>query len=147
MKKDKDKSELIRFWWSKSEESLESAKLEFKAGSYSFAINRVYYAAFYAVCAALFDRQKSFKKHSGVRSAFHQEFIRSGLMEVKFGKFYDQLFEDRQEGDYVAFISFEPDYTLTLHKFSGFDFLLIMLLSAIHRENGASLFGPHHLRS
>ncbi len=26
------------------------------------------------------------------------------------GRLYDQLFEDRQEGDYVVFISFEPEY-------------------------------------
>ncbi|MDM8549378.1 HEPN domain-containing protein [Desulfobacterales bacterium HSG2] len=52
----------------------------------------------------------SFRKHSGVRSAFHREFVRTGLLEVKYGKFYDQLFEDRQEGDYIAFVSFEADY-------------------------------------
>ena len=45
-----------------------------------------------------------------VRAAFHQEFIRTGLLDEKWGKFYDQLFEDRQEGDYLALISFEPEY-------------------------------------
>ncbi len=62
----------------------------------------------YGVCAALFERNQSFRKHSGVRSAFHREFVRTGLLEVRDGKLYDQLFEDRQEGDYVAFVSFEP---------------------------------------
>jgi len=28
---------------------------------------------------------------------------------MQWGKFYDQLFEDRQEGDYVALIEFERD--------------------------------------
>lgn len=73
-------------------------------------MNRLYYAMFYGESAALFERRLSFKKHSGVRSAFHREFIKTGLMDVKFGKLYDQLFEDRQEGDYIAFISFESDY-------------------------------------
>jgi len=110
VKQDKARSELIKYWWSKAEESLESAKREFDADSYSYAINRVYYAAFYAACSALLDRRLSFKKHSGVRSAFHREFIKTGLLDVQFGKLYDQLFEDRQEGDYIAFISFESDY-------------------------------------
>ena len=32
------------------------------------------------------------------------------------GRLYDQLFEDRQEGDYVVFISFEPAYVETQLK-------------------------------
>jgi len=110
MKKEERRSELVRYWWSKAEESLASAKREFEAKSYSITMNRLYYSVFYAVCAALFESGQSFRKHSGVRAAFHQKFIRSGLLEVKYGKLYDQLFEDRQEGDYIAFVSFEPDY-------------------------------------
>ncbi len=37
--------------------------------------------------------------------------------------------------------------TLTLHKLAGFDFQLIMLLFAMHRENAASLFELPHLHS
>jgi len=29
---------------------------------------------------------------------------------MRWGWLYDQLFEDRQEGDYVVFVSFEPEY-------------------------------------
>jgi uncharacterized protein (UPF0332 family) len=52
----------------------------------------------------------SFKKHSGVRANFHREFIKKGLIELKWGKFYDKLFEDRQESNYTAFIDFSNDY-------------------------------------
>lgn len=101
---------VIRYWWDKAEESLEAARREFEAQSFDFVINRLYYATFYAVSAALLERQLSFKKHSGVRATFHQEFIKKGLIDEKWGKLYDQLFEDRQEGDYIAFISFDSDY-------------------------------------
>ena len=90
-----------------------SARLEFEAGSLSFAMNRLYYSAFYAVSALLMAHKLSFKKHSGVRAAFHQKFIKTGLLEQKWGRLYDQVFEDRQEGDYVVFISFEPTYVET----------------------------------
>lgn len=73
-------------------------------------MNRLYYAAFCAVSALLMENNLSFKKHSGVRSAFHQHFIKTGLIDIEWGKLYDQLFEDRQEGDYVVFITFEADY-------------------------------------
>jgi hypothetical protein len=104
------RSKVVRYWWSKAEESLSSARRELEAGAYDFAVNRLYYAAFYAVSAALLERRLSFKKHAGVRATFHREFIKAGLLDVKWGKLYDQLFEDRQEGDYVALIKFDRKY-------------------------------------
>lgn len=47
--------EIVRYWWSKAEDSLSPAWREFKAGSFSFAMNRLYYASFYGV-SALFCR-------------------------------------------------------------------------------------------
>jgi uncharacterized protein (UPF0332 family) len=109
---EQSRDSVVRYWWSKAEESLASAQREVEAGALAFAMNRVYYAAFDAVSAALLDRQTSFKKHSGVRAAFHREFIKKGMLDSNWGKFYDQLFEDRHEGDYVALIDFERDYVL-----------------------------------
>lgn len=60
------RSEMVRYWWAKAEKSLASARREFQAGSLSFATNRLYYAAFYAVSALLMEQDLSFKKHSGV---------------------------------------------------------------------------------
>jgi len=45
--------EVVRYWWTNAEESLASARRELEAGAYLFAINRIYYAAFYGVSAAL----------------------------------------------------------------------------------------------
>ena len=114
----KTQGEAVRYWWAQAEASLESAQREFIAGAYSFSVNRLYYALFYAASAALLDRQLSFTKHTGVRSAFHREFIKSGLLEIEWGKFYDKLFEDRQEGDYLVFVTFERDYVEDLVKMS-----------------------------
>ncbi|RZB35549.1 MAG: hypothetical protein SRB2_03005 [Desulfobacteraceae bacterium Eth-SRB2] len=41
------RTEMVRYWWLKVQDSLSSARREFEAGSYSFAMNRLYYAAFY----------------------------------------------------------------------------------------------------
>src|SRR4051794_33977458 len=112
MKTDPTRQDIVRYWWEKAEECIFSAQREYQAGALDFTINRLYYSLFYAVSAALFERQLSFKKHAGVRSAFHQTFINSGLIEERWGKFYDGLFEDRQEGDYLAFQAFEPEYVM-----------------------------------
>ena len=70
MNKNNNKESVVKYLWEKSEEALVSAHREIKAKSYSYAMNRIYYAAFYAVSAALLDRNESFSKHSGVRSLF-----------------------------------------------------------------------------
>jgi uncharacterized protein (UPF0332 family) len=105
-----DADDVIGYWWAKAEDSLASAKREFAANAYEFAVNRLYYAVFYAASAALLERQLTSSKHSGVRAAFHREFVKTGLVDVTWGKYYDQLFEDRQEGDYLAMARFESNY-------------------------------------
>lgn len=110
MKAQRHREAVVQYWWAKAEESLKSAERELAASSFNFAMNRIYYSAFYAVSAVLLKRQISFKKHSAVRSAFHSEFIKPGLPDVNWGKFYDRLFEDRQEGDYLALVEFESGY-------------------------------------
>ena len=125
------RSDMVQYWWSKALDSMASARREFEAGSYSFAMNRLYYAVFYGVSAVLLGRQQSYRKHSGVRAAFQRQFIKTGLLDRKWGRLYDQLFEDRQEGDYVVFVSFEREYVHTqLEQCSEFLNELRTLLSS-----------------
>lgn len=127
-----DRIELTKYWWSKSNESLDCARREFEAKCYGFAMNRLYYAAFYGVCAALIERHKTYKKHSGVRAAFHREFVKTGLIDTEYGKLYDQLFEDRQEGDYIAFVTFESHYVeIQINRCSQFLHHLSILITSL----------------
>jgi uncharacterized protein (UPF0332 family) len=136
MSSEERRAEVVRFWWEKAEESLASAGRELEAGAHTLAVNRLYYAAFYAVSAGLLERQLSFRKHSGVRASFHREFGKTGLVGVQWGKFYDQLFEDRQEGDYVAFTSFDREYVQSLHgRCTGFLHALRPLSLYFHKKS------------
>lgn len=105
-----DMSELIHYWWEKAERSLASAEFEYSVGAYDFAVNRLYYCAFYAVSAWLIEKGRNFKKHSGVRGLFHRDMINTGLLPKKWAKFYDRLFQDRSDSDYVPLTEFEPEY-------------------------------------
>ena len=109
MKKDA-KAEAIRYWWEKSLESLEAARRDLSAESLSFAINRAYYAVFYAVSALLLEEGHRFQKHSGVGAAFNQHFIKTQRLDRKGGDLYNRLFRDRQEGDYIEFTKFDAQY-------------------------------------
>lgn len=101
--------ELVQYWFKKSQESLDAARDELKAGRLSFSVNRIYYACFYAVSAVLLQEKLRFKKHSGVRATFHQHLVKSEKVSREHGKLYDELFEARQRGDYIELVSFEKD--------------------------------------
>ena len=92
---------------------------------------------FMGVSTALLERRLPFRKHSGVRAAFHREFIKTGLLDVEWGKLYDQLFEDRQEGDYVALTSFDQDYVESqITRCRNFLIALQPLISVLSLEGG-----------
>lgn len=63
-------------------------------------INRLYYAAFHAVQAVLYDRGFNPTSHGGVRSLFGSELIVAGAASRSDGRFLSQLAELRQQADY-----------------------------------------------
>ncbi len=69
--------------------------------------NRLYYAAFYAVSALLVKDGYVAAKHSGIKAMFNQHFVKTGVVTKENGRLYNRLFNLRQEGDYVDFVSFE----------------------------------------
>lgn len=99
--------EIIKLWLEKAADALDSARLELNQGHTTFAVNRLYYSCFYAVTAILLQDGKQFARHSAVRSEFTRSYIKSGKIDVKWSKFYQRLFDDRQEADYIPTIVFE----------------------------------------
>jgi len=98
---------LIKLWLEKADQAIASAKLEHSAGHLSFAVNRIYYACFYAATALLLKEGKQFSRHSAVMSEFNRSYVKTGKMDVRWSKFYQTLFDDRQEGDYLPTVEFE----------------------------------------
>jgi len=76
------------------------ARLALENKFYNGASSRAYYAVFHALKALLLSRKLTLSKHSAVLSAFHQDFIKPGLLPETFGKIVDRLFNDRMLGDY-----------------------------------------------
>ena len=99
--------DIVRYWFEKAAESLAAATDELNAGRPVFSVNRIYYACFYGVSAVFLQQKLQFKKHSGVRAAFHKNLVKTGLISQEYGKLYDELFEARQRGDYIEFVNFE----------------------------------------
>jgi len=64
------------------------------------AANRMYYACFYMVSALLLKDGFVSHTHNGAISLFGLHFVKTGIVSSELGKFYSQLFELRQTGDY-----------------------------------------------
>ena len=121
MSEEKDLREIVDYWVKKAMDSLNAAEDELNAERLSFSVNRIYYACFYIVTAVLLQEKRRFKKHSGVRAAFHKDFVKSGLVSREHGQLYDELFEARQRGDYIELVSFEKEIVAKwLNQAKGF---------------------------
>ena len=76
---------------------------------------------FYAASAVLLKAGKKFIKHSGVRGATHQHLVNTGLLDIKWVKIYDRIFENRQFADYIELFEFEePQISQMLSEAEGF---------------------------
>jgi len=120
---------MIGLWLKKADEALASAELEVNAGHTGFAVNRLYYACFYAVTALLLRDGKQFARHSAVKSEFVRSYVKPGQVDARWNRFYQKLFDDRQEGDYVPTVSFEKsDVSARLHQAREFIGLIRSLI-------------------
>jgi uncharacterized protein (UPF0332 family) len=101
--------DLIQYRLDRARETFEEALLMQREEHWNTCANRLYYACFYAVTALLTRNELSSSKHTGVKVLFNQHFVKTGQVSRKNGKLYNQLFEDRQEGDYVDFVLFDRE--------------------------------------
>jgi uncharacterized protein (UPF0332 family) len=92
--------ELCRYRLKQANEALEEALLLQNAGRCRGAINRAYYAMFYAIQVLVIQNKVRVSKHSGLISYFDREFVKSGLFDKKFSKWLHRLFDLRQDADY-----------------------------------------------
>ena len=112
---------LINYRLERAKETLGEAQLLYDNGYLNTYVNRLYYACFYAVSALLLTKKFSTSKHGHLRSLFHREFIKTGIVTADMGRFFDLLFEHRQEGDYADFIRFQSqEVAAWMEKTEGF---------------------------
>ena len=86
-----------------AEETVQSAKLCKNNHFYKDAINRAYYAAFYAVKAVLAIEGIDFKRHKDVVAYFNQHYVATGLFSKETGKSLARLQKKREVSDYDDF--------------------------------------------
>lgn len=97
---DQDRKEIVLYRLDKAEKTYKEAVEITKLGFVNTAANRLYYSAYYAVCALLIANGITTKTHSGVKIMFGLHFIKSKVIDNKFGSIFSLLFSLRMTGDY-----------------------------------------------
>lgn len=87
-----------------AEDSLREGQLLLQNEFHKGAINRFYYAMFYAVLALLITRQLGTSKHSGAIALFDREFVKPGIFSKEMSLWLHSAFELRLEADYAELV-------------------------------------------
>ncbi|NWG28738.1 MAG: HEPN domain-containing protein [Ignavibacteriaceae bacterium] len=93
---------------------MEDARILARSERWDACVNRLYYACFYAVTGLLMLDGLSSSKHTGVRSLFNKHYVKSEKVSKKLASIYNDLFERRQEVDYIDFTNFSKEQVLPL---------------------------------
>jgi len=91
---------LCKYRFEQADETISEARILQEAGHYRGALNRAYYAMFYALQVLAIKNKKRFSKHSGVISYFDREYVKTGIIDKKFSRWLHRLFDLRQDADY-----------------------------------------------
>lgn len=107
---------LSKYRLSRSRETLMDATKLLSDNSINSAINRFYYAAFYAARALLATKGLDSSKHRGVFSLFQDNFVKTGIIDKESSKALQRSFELRQDADYEDFMIVSEESVRDLRK-------------------------------
>lgn len=96
-------SDLIKYRLQRAKETLVEADYNALGGYYNTAVNRLYYACYYTAAALMVANNLDASSHKGIKIMLGLHFINKGKLKGKYGRIYQQLFENRQSGDYEDF--------------------------------------------
>ena len=81
----------------------------YKNQQWNAAVNRLYYACFYAASAVLLYRHIGAKSHAGVLGMFSENIVRSNEISMDVFRVYSKLLGWRTKGDYSDMFDFTKE--------------------------------------
>lgn len=94
---------IVSYRMERAYETLKEADYNTMGGYYNAAVNRLYYACYYAASALLLSHEIEAHTHSGVKTQLSMHFVRTGQLSIEYGATFSLLYEKRQAGDYSDF--------------------------------------------
>jgi len=109
-----EEKEFVRYRIRRAKETYLEVELLVDNQLWFAAINRLYYACFYAVNGLLYEHGIETKTHSGVINQFGLHFIKTGVIQKDLGDFYSDIFYKRHKSDYDDLVIMNGDIVLPL---------------------------------
>lgn len=95
---------LVKYRLERACETIKESEILANEAHYNAAINRLYYACFYATSALLVANNITVSSHAGAKTMLGLNFVSKGLLSTEHGKTFSRLFEIRHSGDYDDFV-------------------------------------------
>ena len=116
MMDDETRHAVVAYRLENAHKTLNELPIHIQHELWNTAMNRLYYACFYAVSALLVNHGIDASTHAGVRRMLALHFTKNGKLSIRLSKFYTDLFENRQTGDYEDFIYFDRETVEELYE-------------------------------
>ena len=104
-----EQKDLVLFRLGRADEALDLAIVSVEKKYWNSAASELYYTCFYLINALFANHNIQSSTHSGAKTLFALHFIKKGIIEIKWGRLLQTLFDKRQEGDYGDFMLLEED--------------------------------------
>lgn len=101
---EQNRIDIVKYRIENANQTLAEVETHKANGYYNTAVNRMYYACYYAASALLIAYGIETKSHDGVRQQLGKQMVLTGKLPAELGKFYSQLFSKRTAADYEDFI-------------------------------------------
>lgn len=102
---DNERDILVQHQIEKAESTFAQVQVLLRSGFWDGVANRLYYAAFHAVCALLIDGEQTIHTHHGLNALFNQLYIKTGLIPREYGQLFSTLQLMRHKSDYNCWYS------------------------------------------
>ncbi len=104
-----DKSAILKHRIEQANDTIREAEFLIVNDKLKTAVNRIYYGMFYILMALALIYDFKTSKHQQLLGWFNKTFIKEKKIPMKYGKIVRDAFDNRSEGDYGLFITFEKD--------------------------------------
>lgn len=94
---------LIDYRLERAHNTLREADLLYNGGFFNAAVNRLYYACYYAAIALLLSKNIETSTHNGVKTQLSMHFVRTGKLSIENSTTFGLLFDKRHSSDYSDF--------------------------------------------
>ena len=88
----------------RAHQSFDEAALMCSCGHFNAAINRLYYACYYAATSLLAKNNVQIRSYNSVKSLLFTHFVSKGLLSSELGNSFVILQKNRHSGDYDDFV-------------------------------------------